>query len=453
MNKKIMMLWKNTIFYKLKQIFVYKKEKNYKKILVVGGYGYKNVGDEAQLNATINDLRYKFPDYMIKILTPNEHYTHFFHDKCLVGVAPRVAFYDQGTHWLYSKTDNPLVKLHFILRSIWIYVNAFLVRADLPTILLSAKKASLLEDIKTSDMIYFEGGGYLTGKTLSRLLDGMFFISIGDIFKVPSYLSGQTIGVWNGRVNRYLAKWGLKKAKAITLRDPEASLGALKEIGIEGDNVFYTHDDALFCEKVELKEIQNQILIRSGLNLEEIKEGYLTFHMHYWGLKTKEERENLLKKMDNIIEKIREKTNKKIILLSMTPSDEETINDYRNRFEKYNLTAIKYDYDFREIRAVIANSDICITMKHHPIIFAIGEFVPVISMALSDYYIHKNEGALKLVGLEKYNLDLSEEEYLDKFEELYSDVSKNKNKILKLLDNRFRELKARKNKFLNLLLK
>lgn len=448
MNKAIKIIFENSIFYKVKEIFFYKKRKKYKKILVVGGYGYNNVGDEAQLNATIKILKEKFPDYMIKILTPNELYTYFYHNKCLVGVAPRVAFYDQGTHWLYSRTDNFIVKIHFLLRSFLIYLNSFLVRADLPTFFISAKKAMLLEEIKTSDMIYFEGGGYLTGKTLSRLLDGIFFIKIGKVFKVDSFLSGQTIGVWNGIFNKILAKWGLKEANIITVRDPEDSIEALKEIGLAGENIYYTHDDALFCEKVDTN-LERRRLLDLGIQLEDLEKGYLTFHMHYWGLKSKKEKEILLEKMDKIIEKIREKTDKKIVLLSMTPSDEETINDYKERFSKYNICSLNYDYDFKSIRSVIANSEICITMKHHPIIFAVGEYIPVISMALSDYYLHKNAGALKLVKLEKYNLDLSKDDYLEVFENLFDYISKNKEEILRNLDKEFENLKQRKNNFIN----
>lgn len=448
MNKKIEIIWKNTIFYKIKELFFYKKVKKYKKIIIVGGYGYNNAGDEAQLNATIKDLENKFSDYMIKILTPDEYYTYFYHNKCLVGMAPRMAFYDQGTHWLYSKTDNFIVKIHFLLRSFLIFINAFLVRADLPTIFINAKKAALLEEIKTSDMIYFEGGGYLTGKTVSRLLDGIFFIKIGTLFKVPSYLSGQTIGVWNGKMNKTLAKWGLSKAKIITLRDPEDSIAALKEIGIEGDNIFYTHDDALFCEKLSIHR-EEKGLEELGLKREDIKNGYLVFHMHYWGIKTEKEKKELLNKIDKIIIKIRKKTNKKIVLISMTPSDEETINDYKERFDKYNIISLKHKYDFKTIRSVIARADICITMKHHPIIFALGEYVPVISIALSDYYMHKNSGALKLVGLEKYNINLSDNDYLYKFETLYSEALLEKERIKTLLKNRFEILKKRKKLFLD----
>ena len=451
MNSKLEKIWKLSIIYKLKQLFFYKKEKENKKILVVGGYGYNNVGDEAQLNKTIIDLKNKFPDHLLKILTPNPNYTHFYHDKCVVGEAPRVAFYDQGEHWLYGKANNIFVKFHFIFLGLWLYLNAFLVRAKLPTLFINARKASLLYDMFTSDIIYFEGGGYLTGKTASRLLDGAFFIAIGRVFKLPSYLSGQTIGVWNGKINELVAKWGFSKAKVITVRDPEASIEALKKIGIRGDHIFVTHDDALFCEKVEDTRILKSFLLDSGMKEEEFSQGYLTFHMHYWGLKTSQEKEKLMLQMEKIISEIRKNTNKKIVLLSMTPTDEFTINDFKDKFEKYNLMSMNFVYDFKLTRAIIGNSEVCVTMKHHPIIFAIGEKIPVISMALSDYYIHKNVGALKLFGLEKYNIDLSKKTYLENFKFLFKDIKNNRDEILNLSESYIEKVKVAKNNFLDLI--
>ena len=44
-------------------------------------------------------------------------------------------------------------------------------------------------------------------------------------------------------------------------------------------------------------------------------------------------------------------------------------------------------------------------MKHHPIIFAYGESIPVLSVCLDDYYYRKNKGAMSLVGQEKYCMD------------------------------------------------
>ena len=52
--------------------------------------------------------------------------------------------------------------------------------------------------------------------------------------------------------------------------------------------------------------------------------------------------------------------------------------------------------------ALIQNANLCITMKHHPIIFAMATAVPTVSMAFDDYYHHKNYGAMKIFQQEDY---------------------------------------------------
>lgn len=417
-------------------IFFYKKDKNYKKILVLGGYGYKNVGDEAQLSATLDHLYEKFPDHMIKVLTPNPYYTYTEHNKCLVGEAPRTAFYEQDTSPLYN-LSSVFLKPIFLFISCLVYLNAFLTRAGLPTILINARKATLLEDIKTSDLVFYAGGGYLTGKTLSRLWDGAFFIRIADVFRVPTVLSGQTIGVWNGNFNKNLAKWGLSKAKVITVRDPEDSLKALDEIGLKGDNFFVTFDDALFCQKLDNYK-------------KPADKDYIALNIHYWGLKTQKEKQDLLVRINNVTEIILSKTAYSIVLIPMHPSDEETMEDFIQKYGSDRVSKFNYEYNFREIRSVISQANVCVTMKHHPIIFAVGEKVPVVSLSMGDYYEHKNIGALKIFGLEKYNVKFEKDNYINEFEDLFTETLQRREQTINHLDIKFLELKAKKERFLTL---
>lgn len=432
----------------IKKIFIYEKSKDYKKILILGGYGYKNTGDEAQLSSAIKLLKNEFPSYIIKVLTPNQPYTYFEHGECAVGDAPRVAFYNQGETFLYM-LDTRWKKIRFILVSILIYINAFFVRAGLPTFLINAKKAALLYDICTSDIVYFCGGGYLTGKTLSRLWDGMFFIRIANVFRVPVFLSGQTIGVWGNSFNKRLARWGLSKAKIITLRDPVESIKALKEIGLSGEHIFTTFDDALFCEKLEDEKSIAAVLLNSGMNNEQVNRGYIAFNIHYWGLSTDDDKKKLLGKINAITGIILNKTSYNILFIPMIPSDMEAINEYMLNNRSERLFTLSYDYDFRTVRSVIGKSEICVTMKHHPIIFALGEKVPVISLALSDYYEQKNIGSLKIFGLEKYNVMLLRESYYKDFELNFDEIAANKDSIIRTVEERFSELKQKREYYIS----
>lgn len=435
-----------------RNLLFYSKTTGNNKILVLGGYGgghlEKNSGDEAQLNQTLEILYEKFPGHVIKVLTPDQNQTHIDHFRCAVSDAPRISFFDMNTSPMYWLTSR-FQRLHFILRCIFIYFNAALDKRGLPTILLNSKRAALLYELRTSDLVYFSGGGFLTGATLSRLWDGCFFMMLAKLYKVPVVLSGQTIGLWRNRLDRYIAKKGLGYASLITVRDPEASLDDLSEIGLKGDHIYQTFDDALFCQKIEDKEALKGLLLATGMSDAQINKGFVTFNFHYWGTTSDEERESLLEKLYSIYNSTQMNSEYSVLLLPMVRTDIASMDDFISKYKPSNTYMFRSDFDFKKIRAVIGASEMCITMKHHPIIFSIGEKVPAMSLAFRPYYEHKNRGALEIFQLGKYSVVLTDSNFIDDFDRLYRELLNETNNIKSNLDNRFKELISQKEEFLN----
>ena len=329
-----------------------------------------------------------------------------------------------------------------------IYFNAHLVARDLPTFFLSAKRSALLYELSTSDLVFFSGGGYLTGSTLSRLWDGIFFTIYADVMKVPVVMSGQTIGVWDSVLTKYLARLGLSKAKAITTRDADKSLLALSELGISHDRIFSTFDDALFCQKETSEQIMNSVLEAS-----EFKENsdYFALNIHFWGLKTPEEKECLIKKIGCSLEIIQKKTGLLILGVPMIPEDNRAFSDLKKAFTNLNLNILNYPYDFKIARTAFSNSKFCLTMKHHPIIFSLGEKVPVISMSFGSYYEQKNIGALKLFSLERYNVRFEDDDFQGKLIDIVYNILSDKEIIVKNIEDSLLSLRVKKSKFMDFL--
>ena len=69
------------------------------KILILGGYGGNNVGDDAQLAGTIEDLNKTIPEATKVVLTPDLAQTAQRHETSIVGYAPRVSFFDYDEDW------------------------------------------------------------------------------------------------------------------------------------------------------------------------------------------------------------------------------------------------------------------------------------------------------------------------------------------------------------------
>lgn len=407
--------------------------RNNKYILILGGYGYGNTGDEAQLNESIKLMNNNFKDYEIIVLTPNMEYTKKAHNIENVDLAPREAFFNSKSpdtiYWIKNKREEKLM----IKKMKKIYITALL-KKYFRIKIEDEKVEHLISLIKDADLVYYCGGGYLTGMTLSRLFDGCLFISICKLFKVPVVLSGQTIGLFRNNFDKRISKKAFKYCKIITLRDPEESPKALESIGIKNYQVMF--DDALFCDKWENEKDIINLLLNAGIK----EKDFICFQMHFWGIKNQEDKIKLLSKLKYCIGIIKNTfKNIPILLFPMVESDyreEMEFLDFLNN--ESNIFLLKYDYDFRKIRAVISKSLFCITMKHHPIIFAVGEKKPVISLAYSKYYIHKNEGALKIFGLEKYNINIESNDFENIFVQRLNTINENYNLITKELDDIFK---------------
>ncbi len=411
------------------------KEKVLNQILLLGGYGFSNTGDEAQCNETITMLSKRYPNIQIKVLSPNPNYTMSQHN-CYTGNASRVSFYNMGyPNDSFSGRFGIGKKLGFLINAFWVLINAYFVRSDLPMFFINARKAQLLQDIYESKLVYFSGGGFLTGDTLSRLWDGIMVSKLAEILGTPVVMSGQTIGLWKNSFNKRFARWGFNKVKLITVRDDTESLKDLNSIGLCGDKYFATHDDALFCEK------------SSGRLIDDEK--YMVINFHYWGM-AGEQRKVCLEKIHNIIKEVLKDKCMNVIFISMLPNNRGCFFEYMKQFPDSRVKFYDYDYDFRKIRNVIANAEYCVTMKHHPIIFAMGENVPSISLAFSEYYMHKNLGALKQYGQERFCINLENENYLEEFRFLLNEIKNNKPQIITEIESRKNILAKRKEKFLDL---
>ena len=371
-------------------------------ILVVGGYGNGNAGDEAQCAETLRVLAERYPGCQVRNLTPNPDFSFGEHPRFAHDYAPRVLLYNHRRRFDWYKLNSFTRKVGFLCVSALTYMNAWFVKRNWPVWFLTARRAAFLQQLSQCSLLYFSGGGYLTGATRSRLWEGMLLCRLAKMFGVPVVMSGQTIGLWHGRIDMAMARWGFRYVKAIGLRDDEDSAKALAEVGIADDRVMPTHDDALFCEKAENRQIEGR---------------YIAVNFHFWGMKKKAEKDAVLAKVHEAIEKTRRATGvEKVVFLAMHKSDLKSLDEYRRVCPGDQIEAFPEVGRFREIRRAIADAEMLITMKHHPIIFAVGEDVPVVSLAYSSYYVHKNFGALQQYGVGVCSTDLAAADWPAQFD-------------------------------------
>jgi polysaccharide pyruvyl transferase WcaK-like protein len=386
-------------------------QKDQLRVLIVGGYGYGNVGDEAQLAANLQYWKEAAPGCQLTVLTPNPHYTQDIYPSVRVELAPRVSLFGKGLSPYYG-SEKIFKRRYFWVAALCLF-NACLIRAGLPVVGLSSRQARLLDELKHSDVLFLSGGGYLTGMTLSRLWDNMLLIRLAHALGLPTIMSGQTVGVFKDKVSRSLAKWGLKKAELIYLRDHVDSPKDLAAIGIPSEKINATFDDALFFEAAPEEEV-SALLNDCGVALDK---PYLVVNAHYWGQQPEDSRV-IMKTLAAVLDHIHDELGLQIVFVSMHKSDEAAIEEVMENMQK-TCYFPAHEYDPASTVGVIQQARLCLTMKHHPIIFAMAAGIPTVSMSFDDYYWHKNLGAQKLFDQEDFVLICKPE---DLFEQIFEAV-------------------------------
>jgi polysaccharide pyruvyl transferase WcaK-like protein/coenzyme F420-reducing hydrogenase beta subunit len=371
----------------------YQRTQSALRVLIAGGYGYGNIGDEAQLAANLQHWRKALPASELTVLTPDPEYTSKTHRNIKVELATRISLFGNGVT-TYFGSEKLFKKRYFYLVPLYLF-NACLMKAGLPTIGLTEGQVRTLETVYKSDVLFLSGGGYLTGMTLTRLWDNMLLIRLAHVFGVPVLLSGQTIGVFKDPISRNLARWGLRPAEFIYVRDPIDSVKDLASIGISGEKVKSTFDDALFYQA------ESHEKIAAFLALNNILSPYLAVNVHYWG-QVEENSRVIMRQIAVALDSIQSKYGLQVVFVPMHKSDEQAIAEVVSLMQTPAISPGHDIYDVDIIVGMIQNARLCLTMKHHPIIFAMAAGVPTLSMTFDEYYWHKNFGAHKIFGQEEF---------------------------------------------------
>lgn len=384
-------------------------------VLYTAGFGYRNIGDEAQLQTNLQIWKQLAPKAKVTLLSPNEDYTRRVHGNYDVLPASRNSFWSFRGIEYAGIGAKPLFKFYFRIKFLGLRINAFFVKNFNTSFFISPENAYLLKRLKNANLLHIGGGGYLTGKTESRLFDYMGLIHLANYMKTDVILSGHNIGVWQSRSQRKMAK-KLKKAEFIGLRDNQNSVKDLKAIGVfDEKKVFPLFDDALFCQGLSSEKTHEE-LEKQGISREK---RYIAINSHYWKIE-KSKVNKALQQLAIHLDKLALEENFEILLVSMAPGDDEALNVLQRAMNQ-KATLLNHRDNIQLVVGAFHHAFLCVTMKHHPIIFSMAGAVPAISLAFEAYYNHKNTGALKLFGQEDFALQA---------ENLFTDVFMKKMAVL-----------------------
>ncbi len=187
------------------------------KIIVSGGWGYGNLGDDAILDSTIRQLKQRFPGCHCVVLTydPVDSAIHSASDVQLMKGAHALTDAGGCEVFIPSMTED-----HNLTRKVWIKAK-FAVTESSVWFEYSSRQSTLQavrEEIASADLFVMSGGGYFNEKWLNKTRAQLLELQFAEQAGVPSIVLGPTIGSFEGGVRREIAA-RFKNVRLVTVRD------------------------------------------------------------------------------------------------------------------------------------------------------------------------------------------------------------------------------------------
>lgn len=402
------------------------------KIVLIGGFGWHDIGDEAQLTTPLIYLKKFISDVQFLALSDNPEYTAEYH---------KVETDYSTSHYLFPEMRNIFSKvirmfgIDMFIRMIILLFNARRLRKDKKTIFLNESGKRLLNNLKSGDILFNVGGGNLNSIwRFGGLYSKCITYLICKILGKPIILSGQTIGPIDNWIDRKFARFVLNKVDVITLRDT-SSKSILRSIGVVKPVIKETADDAVLLPCATYEDIK-AIFLDEKIDAHRPLIGINVIgHGHLSGSKLNKAKQILAEVSDHLISEL----DARMVFVPMeyiSDDDRVTLSETLELMQhKDRVRIIMNEYDDKTLKGIIGQMDIVIGLRYHFIVFATTMQVPSIGIYSDQYYAMKMKGILELMGQEKYACDIdkiSSEEII----ELAKDALQNKDKIAEELEKR-----------------
>jgi Uncharacterized conserved protein len=384
-------------------------------ILIIGGYGYNDVGDEAQPHAILDNLYKELSgEVSIVMLSPKPSFTKKYHHQESEPDISFISKFKSISNIFPFITNNHLLVFdyYYIIFYSWLRT---IFRLCLP---IREEIKKIYERIEWADIVINSGGGNINSIMPNELRKRTCIHRIAKILHKKVFVSNQTIGPFYKNLDRRLAKKALNKVDLLTFRDQKTSIERCREIGIVNKKMFDAADDAMSLYAI--KKDESLSLIKSdvkeawfnlpatfifGLN---IKASLNSFKGQNRSCSLDNEVENLVKVSEYILEKF----DSKILYISTDfcpgVDDREYLGKIRTKLNKKYLkrTAIlEKEYTDYELKGIIGTLDFAFGVRYHFNVFALSQTIPSIGIASGDYQKTKLQGVFNLCKIPEFYIN------------------------------------------------
>ena len=370
------------------------------KVVMIGGFGGHDIGDEAMPHADSLNLRANISDLDIVMCSPDPEYTSEFHGERSI--------YDL-TGLSCSRTAHLGIKFQVAVSTLLFLLGAFAERAGLHMRLWPTARL-FLDEIACADLLFNVGGGNLTSVIPTELYKKCTTYLAARILKKPIILSGQTIGPFTKRQDARYARFCMNHANMITVRDKGTSLRRLRAIGVTKPVMLDAADDAMTIPSIPREESENLLRSNASSSWWDLQ-SHLTVVMNlkaslriFKGEGRKSGLEREINLMAMIADKLVDVCGAKIFFLPTDycpgVDDREVHRDILSRMKfASQAICIENKYDDINLKGIIALADAAIGVRYHFAVFAASVLVPFLGMASGVYQQTKLKGLADLCEL------------------------------------------------------
>ncbi|OQK17897.1 hypothetical protein AU255_08555 [Methyloprofundus sedimenti] len=188
------------------------------RIVLTGGWGYGNLGDDAILNSTITIIKAAYPHCIIDVLTYNIADSKIHETKTVHLHKSVHSYVDLGSSEL---TYKKLGITYSFNRKLYLLAKRTLVESQFWCNIKNFKRLSTpaLDVIKGADLLVVAGGGYFNEKWMSNVISHLVEMTIAIELKIPFLVTGPTIGTFADKKLNKLIMNIFREAKYIYVRD------------------------------------------------------------------------------------------------------------------------------------------------------------------------------------------------------------------------------------------
>ena len=410
---------------------------NVHKIIIIGGYGFGNVGDESQLAANLLNLKRYLKNAQFLVLSANPEHTSKYHQ------VPTDYSMDS---YLLAKPENRFLnavykffpKFVILLRGVILLANSCFLKRMNVNIFLNEKGKRLLNNLKSGSILFNSGGGNLTSTwRIEGLYSKCLTYLVCAVLKKPIVLSGQTIGPFNNWLDRKFAKFALNRVDVITLRE-NTSQAILEALGVTNPIIKVIGDDAIGLPCADDAKV-TEIFVN-----EKIQKHHpmIVITVRRCDPTSLEKVTKIVQTMTELADCLISQLGARIVFLPMYHDDiaiaSEIVRKMRFR-DKVNVIANVYDGP--RIKGFIGQADIVIGLRYHSLVFATSMMVPSIGIYWNQYSLFKIKGVLEIMGQEKYACDVDRMS-VGNMMELVLYIFSNKSRIREQLEERIKNLQT-----------